>query len=175
VPLPRVIVLCVAVTLGGVACRVRAPQAAAPPPAPALPPVSGLRVVLTWNAPVDLDLYVTDPTAETAYFGNNPSSHGARLVRDTRCPDVVAAADGFLEVAHVPNPMRGRYRIGVDFIDACNAKPEPVPFRVVAELGRLRREATGTIRLEEFQPIVLEFDLQQVNGDGPLVLSQEEG
>lgn len=174
-PLPRAIVLCVALTFGVVACRARAPQAVAPPPAPALPPVSGLRVILAWSAPVDLDLYVTDPTAETTYFANNPSSRGARLVRDTRCPDVAAAAEGFLEVAHVPNPMPGRYRIGVDFIDACGAKPAPVGFRVVTELGGQRREATGTIRLEAFQPIVLEFDLQQVNGDGPLVLSQEEG
>jgi hypothetical protein len=71
--------------------------------------------------------------------------------------------------------MPGRYRIGVDCIDACKAKPEPASFRVVVELAGARREATGTIRLEEFQPIVLEFELRRVNGDGSLVLSQEEG
>ncbi len=174
-PTPRAYSLCIPLIVTVVACATRPSQPAGPPPAPSLPPTSGLRVVLTWSAPIDLDLYLTDPTSETVYFGNTPSSHGARLVHDTRCRDVAAAAEGFLEVVHVPSPMPGRYRIGVDFIDACKAKPEPAGFRVVVELAGARRQATGTIRLEEFQPIVLEFEVQRVNGDGSLVLSQEEG
>jgi hypothetical protein len=173
--MPRVIVLCVSLMLGALACRARVPQVAAPPPAPILPPVPGLRVVLTWTAPVDLDLYLTDPTAETTYFGNNPSRNGGRLLRDTGCRDVTAGGGPFMELIHVPNPTPGRYRVGVDFIDLCQAKQKPVSFRVVAELGGIRREASGTIRLEEFQPIVLEFNLQRMNGDGSVVLSQEEG
>jgi hypothetical protein len=135
----------------------------------------GLHVVLTWSAPVDLDLYLTDPTGETTYFANNPSSRGARLLRDARCGDITGNAAPFIELVQALEPMPGRYRVGVDLIDACKATLAPVTFRVVVELGGSRRETIGTIQLAEFQPIVVEFTVQRVNGDGSLVLSQEEG
>jgi hypothetical protein len=144
-----------------------------PPPAPALSPTSGLQVALTWNAPVDLDLYLTDPTWETVYFANNPSRTGARLMRDTRCRDVASRGNAFVELASIGAPQPGRYRVGVDFIDACNGPHEPVSFRIVADYGGMRRETTGTIRLEEFQPIVVEFELRRTGPDGTLILVQE--
>src|SRR5262249_41076660 len=122
---------------------------------------------------VDLDLYLTDPTAETVYFANNPSRTGARLVRDARCADMPAADGSSMEVAHVPEPRAGRYRVGVDFIDRCAAPREPVSYRVAVELNGVRRETTGLIRLEEFQPVAVEFDLGRQGTDGPLVLLEE--
>ena len=136
-------------------------------------PVPGLRVLLTWNAPADLDLYLTDPTAETVYFANNPSHSGAKLVHDTKCDDV-AAGGTFMEVAYVALPQAGRYRVGVDFIDRCTAPATPISYRVVAELGGTRREATGVLTLEQFQPIALEVDVQPTSADGRLALSEEE-
>ena len=133
----------------------------------------GLNVFLTWSAPVDLDLYLTDPTWETVYFANNPSRTGGRLLRDARCRDVGSAAGSFFEQAHVADPPAGRYRIGVDFIDGCGARPKSVSFRVVADLAGVRRETTGTIRLEEFQPIVLEFALSRPSTEGPVALAEE--
>lgn len=46
-------------------------------------------------------------------------------------------------------------------------------FRVVAAYGGARREATGTIQLAEFLPIVVEFELRPTGPDGTLTLVQE--
>jgi hypothetical protein len=146
-----------------------------PPAAPAqLPPLPGLSVLLTWSAPVDLDLYLTDPTGETVYFANTPSRAGARLLRDTRCGDIGVVPPPYIETADAPEPQPGRYRVGVDFIDGCSKHADGVDFRVAIELAGARREVTGSIRLAQFQPIVVEFDITRLGGNGFLVLSQEE-
>src|SRR5437016_5099590 len=109
---------CVVFAVTGPGCAGRAPLPL-PPTAPTQlpPPLPGLSVQLTWSAPADLDLYLTDPTAETVYFANTPNRTGGRLLRDTRCPDIVRAPPPYVEVADVPEPRPGRYRVGVDFID----------------------------------------------------------
>ena len=145
-----------------------------PLPPPTLPPAasaSELTVLLGWSAPVDLDLYLTDPTSETVYFANSPSRSGARLLTDARCPDAAKPSDPLIEAASMPEPLPGRYRVGVDFIDACGAPAGPVTFRVVVDYGGARREAIGTIQLEHFQPTVLEFELQRSPADGALALA----
>src|SRR5437588_148676 len=63
------------------ACRSKPPD---PPPPPALPPAAeapapGVRVSLVWSTPVDLDLYVTDPSQETVYFANPNAQSGGKL------------------------------------------------------------------------------------------------
>ena len=95
--------------LAGAACILAAcaRRPAIPTDAPSLAPVPGLNVLLTWNAPVDLDLYLTDPTAEAVYFANNPSRTSARLVRDTRCRDIAATDPPFVEAANMPQPLPG--------------------------------------------------------------------
>jgi len=164
---------CLGLALIVAGCAARAPLPAPPAP-PQLPPLPGLSVLLTWSAPVDLDLYLTDPTSETVYFANNPSRTGARLLRDARCKDVGAVPPPYVESADVPEPRPGRYRVGVDFIDDCAQKIAEASFRIVIDFAGARREATDTIRLAQFKPIVVEFDVTRLNGDGPLVLSQEE-
>ena len=156
------------------ACAPARTAPAPPPPVSAPVATSGLSVLLTWEAPVDLDLYVTDPTFETVYFANNPTRTGARLLRDARCADVLDKGAPPVEQANLPNPQPGRYRVGVDFIDVCTATKQPASFRVVIEFGGQRREITGTIRPQEFEPIVTEFSLHPLTGDGPLALSQED-
>lgn len=151
-------------------CATRPPSTSAPPEPPSLPPAQGLQVALAWRAPVDLDLYLTDPTWETVYFANTPSRTGARLLRDVRCRDVVGSKSAFVELAGMTDPLPGPYRVGVDFIDACKGSHDPVSFRVVATYGDVQRETTGTIRLEEFEPIVVEFELRQTGPDGALTL-----
>jgi hypothetical protein len=106
-----------------------------PASVPATPPAidfsdqPGLTVVLAWDASVDLDLYVTDPTWETVYFANNPSRSGARLTQDVRCKDV-AGRGSFQEVVRIADPLPGGYRVGVDFIERCSGESEYVSFRV---------------------------------------------
>lgn len=130
----------------------------APAPAPPVAEGSGLVVSLTWNAPVDLDLYVTDPTWETLYFGNNPTRRGARLEKDVRCASV-PGGEAAVERARIADALPGGYRVGVDFIDACGAKVDDVSYRIAADFAGVRREATGVIHREEFRVIALEFDL----------------
>jgi uncharacterized protein YfaP (DUF2135 family) len=137
-------------------CAVR--SSLVPPSDAPLPPGPGLRVALAWNAPVDLDLYVTDPAAETTYFANRESRSGVRLVRDARCEHVAAGERGLEQVVAV-TPMPGRHRIGVDFIDACGNGYDRVPFRVVVAVGDERREVTGEVGLAAFEAVVLEVDV----------------
>ena len=70
-------------------------------------------------------------------------------------------------------PRAGRYRVGVDYIEGCSGAAGPVSYRITIEHGGMRRESTGTLRLEEFQPIVVEFDLQPTGPGGALVVEQE--
>ncbi len=153
------------------ACAPRAALPPAPPLVPQLEPLTGVSVALVWDAPVDLDLYLTDPTWETVYFANTPSRSGARLLRDTRCDGPAVGAS--IERAEMAVPLAGRYRVGVDFSDLCGAPRAPVSFRVVVDYAGRRAETIGHVRLEEFQPIVVEFELHRPTADGPLVLLQE--
>lgn len=122
-------------------------------PAPSDP---ALRIVLAWTAPVDLDLYVTDPAAESTYFANRESRAGARLVEDFRCEDVKGMTTAREEIV-VPEPRAGQYRVGVDFIDACGSGHERVPYRVLATRHGRLREMTGEIELDVFDAVVMEL------------------
>ena len=154
------------------ACTARPPVTAAPPaPPPADSPA--LTVTLAWNAPVDLDLYVTDPTWESLYFGNSPTRTGARLEGDVRCPDLGVPP---VERAVVPRPIEGVYRVGVDFIEACDTDVEEAPFRIAVDWRGERREASGVARLEHFDVITLDFALRRADdGSLRLVAPGEEG
>src|SRR5439155_24529865 len=93
-----------------------------PAPASALSaaPPQGVRVVLLWAAPVDLDLYVTDPGLETVYFANTPSGSGGKLVRDLACGQLTETTPTtFSEEVVWTKAHPGRYRLGVDFSDTC--------------------------------------------------------
>jgi len=137
------------------ACTLRAHP---PPSIPAAPADGALHVALSWAAPVDLDLYVTDPSGEALYFANSPTRAGGRLEQDARCADVAGGAAA-IERATLPTPAPGTYRVGVDFIDACDSGLDAVPFRVAVERGGVRRDAEGTARRGEFTVVVLEFEV----------------
>jgi hypothetical protein len=117
-----------------------------------------LHVLLTWNAPVDLDLYVTDPSWETVYFANTPSRAGGLLESDVRC-DTLKRVGQQAEWVRFPKPNPGPYRVGVDFIDECSSDIETVPFRIAVDLGGERVEKTATVQLERFQPISFELEI----------------
>ncbi|HSD09547.1 MAG TPA: hypothetical protein VLF14_01070 [Candidatus Binatia bacterium] len=139
------------------------PPAHPPPRAPTSAAASGVHVLLLWSAPVDLDLYVTDPSLETVYFANPVSQTGGRLERDVACGTVDGGEEGQPQVEEVrwDSPSRGRYRVGVDFVDACGRETDEAEFRVVTEVSGERRERSGTVRKARFQPIVVEFDVSE--------------
>jgi hypothetical protein len=135
--------------IAAVACgRAVAPHPVLPPPPPA---ASGLTVTLAWEAPVDLDLYVTDPAWVTVYYARR----AGHMEADARC--VAGAPSARWERAHWTAAPPGRYRVGVDYPEACAAALERVPFRVTIDRDGSQRETTGTVRLRQRQPAVLEF------------------
>jgi hypothetical protein len=132
-----------------------------PPPAPPLAPSDEVVIGLFWSAPVDLDLYVTDPGAVTVYFANASTPSGGRLLADMRCGAHPATAGGANELVGFTDALPGVYRVGVDFIDSCGQARVPVAYRVVADVDGKRLEAAGTIGPEEFEPLALEFTVPE--------------
>jgi hypothetical protein len=139
-------------------CAARQTQPVVPPLIVPAPNDGVLQVSLTWAAPVDLDLYVTDPAGESLYFGNRRTRAGGVLEDDARC-DSSPAGSGRLEQARLPRAAAGRYRVGVDFIDTCGGPAGAVPFRVAVDRPPVHREMVGVARPGEFNVVVLEFDV----------------
>ncbi|MGH7803261.1 MAG: hypothetical protein ACREQJ_02860, partial [Candidatus Binatia bacterium] len=110
--------------------------------------------VLLWEAPVDLDLYVTDPAMETVYFANRRAASGGVLERDATC-----ATEPRQEVVTWERASPGRYRVGLDFIDRCGRDQREVGYRLVVDADGRRREKTGSIQLARFVYQAFEFDL----------------
>lgn len=121
-----------------------------PPPAPGT-----VRVRLAFSDVADLDLYVTSPTHETVYFANTPARSGGELERDLRCN----APTPRIEVVLFAPAASGPYRVGVDFPEHCDGKPDPVAFVVYLETSAGREERRRSIHPGHFLPIVLTAEL----------------
>src|SRR5438128_3911719 len=128
-----------------------------PRPAPPEPPRSGVTVTLRWTAPVDLDLYVTDPSLETVYFANPRTASGGVLERDARRAGREPGEQA--DRARWTNPPPGRYRVGVDFLETCGGAAEEVPYSLLVEVDGVRQELTGRARRAERQHLVVEFSV----------------
>jgi hypothetical protein len=115
-----------------------------------------LRVRLAFGSRADLDLYVTDPAQETAYFANSPTKLGAELAEDVRC----GAPAPRIETIALASPPPGRYRVGVDYPEACSRDRGPVAFVVYLEAGGRRMSRRGSIAPGEFLAIVMEVDVE---------------
>ncbi|MDP6980726.1 MAG: hypothetical protein QF570_19350 [Myxococcota bacterium] len=129
------------------------------PPSPALP--GGLVVRLGFDGAADLDLFVTDPTQESVYFANTPTRSGGTLVDDRRCDD----ASPRVEAVHFPDPMAGRYRVGVDFHKICGESALSTDERkqglyiVRVDTGAHVLTRTGMVTPGHFEVIVIEFEV----------------
>ena len=142
--------LAVALTLAAACAR-----PALPGPASGDPAQPGVTVTLRWTDPVDLDLYVTDPALETVYFANPRTASGGVLEHDARCADKEVGEH--TERARWTNPPPGRYRVGVDFLEACGARVREAPWVLTVEIDGGRRETTGRARIAQRDPVVFEF------------------
>ncbi len=147
-----------AAIVSGCAAERRAPPSPPPAAAAGTPGMDGLRVVLLWGDPVDLDLYVTDPVLETVYFANNSSTSGGKLDRDASCRD---AKEERLEATRWREPPRGHYRVGIDFSDRCGQDTREVRYRLVVDVRGKRLEKEGTVRLARFIYEAIEFDVRE--------------
>ena len=130
-------------------------------------PAAGIvRVELRFNASVDLDLYVTDPTRETVYFANTPSKTEGRLERDARCENAKDNTGESIEVITFPHAQVGTYRIGIDYMEACtetnlenNNDNKIVAFTVTTHTEAGHEELTGEIEPGHFLIVFREFEL----------------
>lgn len=130
---------------------------------PVAPELSrGLLVRLAFDGAADLDLFVTDPMQESVYFGNSPTRSGGELIADRRCDDRPPR----VEVVHFPEPVAGRYRVGVDFHRRCQetsplggAGNEGLYLVRVDEAARVL-EREGMLTPGRFEVIVIEFDVE---------------
>jgi uncharacterized protein YfaP (DUF2135 family) len=135
-------------------------------PVPPATGVPGLTVTLGWSAPVDLDLYVTEPGLETAYYALPRTRAGGVLEADARCAD--GAAGGGRERVHWTDPPPGGYRVGVDFPEPCRGQAQDVPYRVAVELDGRLRVFDGHARLGVREPRAIEFVVpERRTGDLP--------
>jgi hypothetical protein len=139
-----------AATIAVVAC---APRPPAPPPAVAATAEPGLVVTLAWSAPADLDLYVTTPAGESIYYANPRRA----FVGDARCADGVRGPRS--EAVRWRTPAPGRYRLGVDFPEACVDGVREAAYRLVVDSNGTRTEHGGTARLLVREPWVAEVDV----------------
>jgi len=135
-------------------CARRAPLPS--PPASARP--GELVVTLAWSAPVDLDLYVTEPGLETVYYANPRSRGGGALERDARCAD--AAGGPREERIRWTAPPAGRYRVGVDYPEACARAGREVDYRLVIEANGRRAESTHVAHRGAREPDVLDVAVE---------------
>jgi uncharacterized protein YfaP (DUF2135 family) len=133
------------------ACAAARRPAVPPPP----PSSARLTVTLGWTEPVDLDLYVTEPSLETAYYANAHTRSGGAFDGDARCAD--GAGGVRYEEARWTRPPAGRYRVGVDFPEVCSGRRREVGYAVFVDLDGRREQITGRARLVERQPQLLEF------------------
>ncbi len=143
--------------------RVRLDRLSSQFAAPLTPELSaGLLVRLAFEGTADLDLFVTDPAQESVYFANSPTRSGGTLIEDQRCDN----SSPRIEVVHFANPLRGRYRVGVDFHSRCQHAAVALDqdrqelYIVRVNDGERVLEREGRVALGRFEVIVLEFDLE---------------
>lgn len=124
---------------------------------------SGLVVRLAFDEAADLDLFVTDPLQEAVYFANSPTRTGGSLIDDRRCDDPSPR----IETVHYPNPIAGRYRVGVDFHRQCegtqlsgDAATQGL-YVVQVDVGERVLERSGMATPGHFEVIVIEFEVEQ--------------
>jgi len=133
------------------------------------PGTGDLQVTLTWynDFPLDLDLWVTDPTGEKCYYGNTPTESGGVLDRDNLCGSYENGDPENIFWADAPN---GEYIVDVDWYSNCGddqleAQAYTVrlagSFAPITKTGRILKDETvriGTFTLSSNRVSKVSFD-----------------
>ena len=124
------------------------------------PPTDGNSLVFRvfFDRNVDLDLYVTDPLDETAYFAKRDTVTGGRLIGDVRCESPPDAPG--LEEIRFDDPYPGKYRVGIDYPEGCNGAQPLAGYAVTVHGAGESHRVHGAVELQQFEVVVLEFELE---------------
>ena len=103
-----------------------------------------VQVTLTWQADVDVDLYVTDPAGDTVYYGNRSVSSGGELDRDNMCGDFEwgRPENVFWPQAGAPS---GTYAVKVRYYGSCASGDPDVAWTVRVIAGGAAQSFTGVL------------------------------
>jgi uncharacterized protein YfaP (DUF2135 family) len=91
-----------------------------------------IQVTLDWDAAVDLDLWVTDPSGETVMWDHPFAASGGRLDRDAY-PDCVFTAVPPENTVWDENAPSGEYLVTVHVYDMCGESA--VAFELTVSIG----------------------------------------
>lgn len=121
-----------------------------------------LRVVIEWQVPVDLDLFLTGPDGETIYFGNRVARAGYKMQDESNCKSLASASAPYRETALIPVAEIGIYRVSIDYILNCGSDITEVGASVI-----LYDDVTGLklgskdviIKQQELKTVAWEFEV----------------
>jgi hypothetical protein len=128
-------------------------------------PGQALVIQLAFGPEADLDLYVTDPLLETQYFANKKGRSGGAISKDHRCDSPLQDAQEIrIEEVRFEIPLSGRYRVGVDFPNRCDADgptgfEERAAYAIAVSYAGKRQQTQGTVGYQFFELAALDFDI----------------
>jgi hypothetical protein len=103
-----------------------------------------VQVTLTWQADVDVDLYVTDPAGDTVYYGNRNVSSGGELDRDNMCGDFEWGRPENVYWPQAGAPA-GEYTVKVRYYGSCGSEDPTVAWTVRVIVGGTAQSFTGVL------------------------------
>lgn len=105
-----------------------------------------IQVTLRWEGGDDLDLAVTDPNGDTAYFMNPATPSGGQLDVDSNA-DCVSRLQRPVENIFwdVGNNPEGVYVASVSLYSHCSEAREPIPFELSISVNGNTETQTGTV------------------------------
>ncbi|WP_159787359.1 YfaP family protein [Sodalinema gerasimenkoae] len=105
-----------------------------------------VQVTLRWNSIDDLDLAVTDPNGDTAFFANPSIPSGGQLDVDSNA-GCMSSFDNPVENVFWDsgNAPEGEYVATVSLFTRCNSDRNPIPFELSITLNGDTQRQTGTV------------------------------
>lgn len=122
-----------------------------------------LTVEISWNMPVDLDLFLTDLDGETVYFANRKARSGVSMGAMAGCQNIEASSPPYKETVHIPASKKGVYRISVDYIKTCESNALQVDFNVILidrKTGMQLERGQSTVKYRLLDTVSWEFEIK---------------
>ena len=96
-----------------------------------------VQITLAWQVPVDLDLYVTDPSGTTISYSETTSPTGGNLDHDARGNCRPGEPNNTIENIfwNTPTPPHGQYHVQVHYWGDCQTGAPQVPASLSISVG----------------------------------------